>query len=132
MATTQKARAQLERIVELFSSKELPKRISKTYLESNGTPSDKWSLSNRLLMAFSGTHDARGYRQWQNAGRHVKKGAKAVYILGPNTAKVKDADSPEGSRTVVTGFRVIPVFRYEDTEGEKISYVKNEPKKVLP
>lgn len=81
-------------------------------------PSDKWSISNRVIMMFSGTYDARGYRQWNAANRYVKKGSKAVYILGPMTKKVKDENGEEVFK--VFGFRTIPVFRLEDTEGEPL------------
>ena len=30
----------------------------------------RWSWRNQLLTALSGYHDARGYRQWQEVGRH--------------------------------------------------------------
>jgi len=34
------------------------------------------------------TADARVFKQWQKAGRRVKKGAKAFYILAPVKRKV--------------------------------------------
>ena len=67
-------------------------------------------------MAFAGTDDARGYRQWQKAGRHVRKGAKARHILAPMTIRREGKDGEE--RTITIGFRAVPVFRVQDTEGE--------------
>ena len=130
-----RAREQLGRIVELFSSTELPDMLAKTYLEPAGSPSDKWSLGNRLIMTMEGTYDARGYRQWQQVGRHVVKGRKAIYIIGPTMRRRVDVDKETGEETVtayVVGFHSIPVFRYEDTDGEKIKTVKREPRRLPP
>ena len=130
-----RARDQLRRIAELFSSTELPDMLAKTYLEPAGTPSDNWSLGNRLIMTMEGTYDARGYRQWQQAGRHVVRGRKAIYILGPTMRRRVDVDEETGEETVtsyVTGFHAIPVFRYEDTDGERLKTVKREPKRLPP
>lgn len=88
------------------------------FISKVNRPSDKWSLSNRIIMVASGTCDARGYRQWNAANRYVKKGSKAVYILGPMTKKVKDENGEEVFK--VFGFRSIPVFRLEDTDGEPL------------
>ncbi len=130
-----RAREQLARIVELFSSTELPDMLAKSYLEPAGSPSDKWSLGNRLIMTMEGTYDARGYRQWQQVGRHVVRGRKAIYIIGPTMRRRVDVDKETGEETVtsyVVGFHAIPVFRYEDTDGEKIKTVKREPKRLPP
>jgi len=51
--------------------------------------------------------------------RYVKKGAKAFYILAPCIYK-KKADDEE--KEFLTGFKCIPTFRYEDTEGEELDY----------
>ena len=130
-----RAKEQLDKIVKLFSSTELPDMLAKTYLEPTGSPSDKWSLGNRLIMSMEGTYDARGYRQWQQAGRHVVKGSKAIYILGPTMRREVKIDKDTGEETVVchvTGFHAIPVFRYEDTDGERLKTVKREPKRLPP
>jgi hypothetical protein len=63
--------------------------------------------------------DARGFRQWQKADRKVKKGAKALYILAPMFFK-KEEDGEEA--LVLGGFKPVPVFRSEDTEGEPLDY----------
>ncbi|ABK77376.1 hypothetical protein CENSYa_0743 [Cenarchaeum symbiosum A] len=133
LTSTDLARAQLARVVELFSSEDLTTSIEKLYLEGDGTrPSRKWTFSNRMLMMVQGTMDARGYRQWQQAGRHVKRGSKAIYILGPVTRKVRDADDPDKDGVVVVGFRGIPVFRYEDTDGEPLNEVRGAPRGMPP
>ena len=67
---------------------------------------------------LSGTYDARGYNQWKEAERTVKKGAKALYILVPMIYKVKDKpDANEEESKQLKGFKAMPVFKVEDTEG---------------
>jgi hypothetical protein len=116
------AESALSSILELFESGDLPARIAETVIarHEGEAPSATWSLGNQLVCLLSGTADARGFRQWKEVGRHVRKGAKAVYILGPRTRKVTDRDTATGeesTRTIVSGFVGIPVFRFEDTEG---------------
>lgn len=92
----------------------------------SGKPSAKWSSSNRLIMILSGTHDARGYRQWNEVGRHVKAGAWAIYILAPIEVTIKEKSTDESGEEIeqeirmIKGFRAIPVFRVEDTDGEPL------------
>jgi len=49
-------------------------------------PSNRWSLSNRLLMVKQGSMDARTFNDWQKQGRFIKKGSRAIYIFQPITA----------------------------------------------
>jgi len=89
-------------------------------------------------MFMNDTEDARGFRQWQKVGRRVKKRAKAFYILTPVRKKVpvkvkreEERVNDNGEIEVVeieetilvdklVGFKPVPVFRYEDTEGEPL------------
>ena len=75
------------------------------------------------------TSDAKGYRQWQEAGRHVNKGAKAFHILGPRTKKLTDTDDAgqQIEKVVLPGFYTIPVFKVEDTDGEPLPYEPTSP-----
>ena len=90
-------------------------------------------------MLLAGTADARGFRQWQEVGRSVSKGAKAFYILGPVRKKVKTSkealdkhgeSDEEGFRDILIGFKTIPVFRFEDTYGRDLPVY--EPKSPPP
>jgi len=134
VTSTQIAQEQLIKIVECFSRKEMPDYLAKAYLEPTGKPSDRWSWGNRVLMLLHKTHDARGIRQWNEAGRRIKKGAKAVYILGPRniTVEVRNEDGEQEKQSRLTGFRGIPVFRMEDTEGAALKTVLNEPRELPP
>jgi len=65
---------------------------------------------------LQGYSDARGFRQWQQVGRCVKKGQRAFHILAPVTKKGRDEKTSE-EKGVVIGFRAVPVFGLEQTEG---------------
>ena len=143
VTVTEKAKEALARLLEMFRTGELPAAAARLVITDKtgraAKPSDRWSLGNRLLMLAAGTEDARGFNQWQEVGRYVKKGAKAIYILAPVTKKklVRRTETDpetgethviEEERAVITGFRGVPVFRYEDTEGEPLpEYAPPEP-----
>lgn len=124
---------------------DLPDAIAKSYVMTPDVPCSKWSRNNRIFVLLEGTTDARGYKQWQEVGRHVKKGSKAIYILVPRMAVIKDKNSDDNnndgkeangikdakklSRRCI-GFSACPVFRYEDTDGDMLD--EYEPKKLPP
>lgn len=125
----------LSKIVELFKSGEgLPKAISIATFPKFDVPSNLWSLSNRIIMALNGTSDARGFKQWNEVNRYAKKGSKAFYILAPWLARkgnisarrqeedIEEVGKPVHISQVLRGFLAIPVFKVEDTEGEKLDY----------
>jgi antirestriction protein ArdC len=85
-------------------------------------PYRKWSCLNQFVAYLHGTGDARGFRQWKEAGRSVKKGAKAIYILVPMIYKVKKEKEDSETEEKLTGFKAMPVFRVEDTEGVELDY----------
>lgn len=114
-----------ERLVAMMESGDLPAAMARTAIRSmlGQRPSDAWSWGNQLLMILCGTEDARGFKQWKDAGRSVRKGAKAIYILGPRTVTRTVEDEKTGEQRkvpVVVGFVGIPVFRLEDTEGQDL------------
>ena len=116
---TPKVRETLDKIIERFKSGDIPEAVAYTMFPIPDLPSTRWSLLNRTLMFLSGTMDARGIRQWNQANRYVKKGTKAIYILVPYFRKVDD-DGTE--QQVISGFGAKPVFRVEDTNGEPLDY----------
>jgi hypothetical protein len=132
----ERANSELEKIVHLFSSKQLPDLCAKALINSAGKPSSMWSFGNQLLMLLAGTSDARGFRQWSEAGRSVSKGAKAFYILGPVRKRVRRKLSEEHGEPgeqfadILVGFMPVPVFRYEDTNGRDLPVY--EPKTPPP
>lgn len=87
---------------------------------------------NRFVMICAGTFDARTFLQWKEVNRGVVKGSKAIHILAPIVRKhAKSRDDEEEERSYISGYRAIPVFRYEDTTGaplpEKIEVLKKTP-----
>jgi hypothetical protein len=83
------------------------------------SPGEKRSFLNRIITLSAGTKDARTFLQWKDVGRMVKKGSRAIYILAPivrKTTEIND-DGEAEPRSFVSGFRALPVFRYEDTIG---------------
>ena len=125
-------------LMAMFASSNFPTQIAMTIIrkaEGDIIPSDSWSLGNRLLMAAQGSNDARGFRQWGEVGRHIKKGSKAIHIFAPLTKKIVEKDKVTGEETEqikIFGFRPIPVFRYEDTEGEPLPTFDYKPKQYPP
>jgi len=115
----------IQGIVARFEEGDIPEAIAYSLFPAPDIPSSQWSLLNRVLLFLAGTIDARGIRQWNQAGRKVKKGSKAIYILVPRMVK-KESDAGE-ERDVLIGFMCRPVFRVEDTEGEPLDY---EPPKL--
>ena len=131
----ERANVELEKIIRLFSTAQLPDLCAKALITAPDKPSSKWSFGNQLLMLLSGTSDARGYRQWEDAGRHVRRGSKAFYILGPVFVRklLESADPSEDDEVeVLVGFRGIPVFRVEETEGAELpTYKPRNPPPLL-
>lgn len=119
----------INRVLELIEKEELEK-VALAVFRGNCKPSDKWSFFNRLIMLMNNTADARGFRQWESVGRRVKKGAKAFHILAPIHKKVpvkvrREEDGDEETEEIIyvdklVGFKAVPVFRYEDTEGKPL------------
>ncbi len=116
-----KAETAAKAILDLFKQPNtLPEALAPMFIHrSDNVPCRSWSWSNQLLTALAGTSDARGYRQWQEVGRHVKKGSRAFNILAPCKRKITetDDDGKRAERVIIFGFRSVPVFRYDDTEG---------------
>ena len=134
--TTEKAKQVLDDLVTRLQSGQVnfTGDVTKTFIDAKkfNKPSSSWSFGNLILMCYFGnTLDARTYRQWEKAGRYVKKGSKSFCILAPNTIKIKEKNDQgiESERTIITGFRGLPVFRIEDTEGDSVNY---EPKELPP
>jgi hypothetical protein len=104
-------------ILNRFKKGDIPECVALSMYPVPEIPAKNWSFLNRTIMIMRGTSDARGFRQWEQAGRKVKKGAKAFYILAPLIFKNKKSEE-----LLVKGFKPVPVFRLEDTEGEPLDY----------
>ena len=69
----EKITSTLHNIIQLFEAGNVPEAIAIATFPRFDVPSSAWSLANRLLMMIAGTSDARGWQQWQMAGRYIKK-----------------------------------------------------------
>lgn len=108
----------METLLKMFKEENL-ETVTRAIFKGNDIPADKWSFLNRLLMYCNNSEDARGFNQWKKAGRYIKKGSHAFYILAPSFKKVIDENTSE-EKQILAGFRAVPVFRFEDTEGAPI------------
>ena len=95
----------LEKILDLFKTGDVPKAIAYSMFPIPDIPAAKWSLCNRTLMFFSGTCDGRGFNLWRQTGRHVKKGAKAFFILAPRFGKKENGEGEE--ERYLAGFLIL-------------------------
>lgn len=80
-----------------------------------------YSFNNTLLIMFQCPHASKvaGYKTWQELGRQVKKGSKAIRILAPMIIKKEDEKTGE-ERSQIVGFRYVNVFDISQTEGEEV------------
>lgn len=121
MKLSDKAQASLNKVIEKFQNGDLSPitHCARIHLSSDA-PASKWSFGNRVLaFAQTGEIDCRGFRQWQEAGRQVKKGSHAAFILTPVTIKKsqeQDGQTKEWYQCI--GFSSIAVFASAMTEGE--------------
>jgi antirestriction protein ArdC len=134
--SSSKVQEATDKLLKLWESGQLPEVAARSVIQrqQDSRPSDSWSLSNNILQFLHGTDDARGFRQWEQVGRKVRKGSKAFYILGPCTKKITDRndEGKEVSRVVVIGFKGIPVFRLQDTDGAEVIYPDYKPVELPP
>lgn len=98
----------------------LPAPLATIFIwRKDGSPCRSWSWRNQMLAALKGHKDARGFRQWQEVGRHVKKGEKSFTILSPCVKRVVDEKTGE-EKSVVVGFRGTAVFGVGQTDGDPL------------
>jgi hypothetical protein len=135
----------LDELVEKIDSEatsQFVKARIELFSDGSDIPCHRWSMMNQFSVFLSGTHDARGIRQWNMAGRSVKNGAHALYIFVPMLYRQKPEAKPESEKQdgmnsetsgdaemsesepvkTITGFKEMPVFRVEDTDGAPLDY----------
>lgn len=104
-------------------------------MSSNGM--NRWSANNRLLAVMQMLHRGHdleglhlmGFRQWEQMDRHVNKGEKAVWILAPMPRKIteEDANGDTITKTVITGFKPVPVYDVSQTSGKPLAEMPLRP-----
>lgn len=126
----------LDGILAQFASGDIPNLVSIAMFPSSNSPSENWSLMNRIIMVNAGTFDARTFNQWLKVGRKVSKGSKAFNILAPITrtyeVETDDPSKEKEKRQYISGFRGLPVFRQEDTDGDPLPCEQKLAEQKLP
>jgi hypothetical protein len=119
-------------IVKAFENPgSLPGPIATLFIKTGSDiPCRRWSWRNQLLVALAGYSDARGFRQWQQVNRWVKKGEKSFLILAPVLKTVKDEDTGK-EKEILLGFRGIPVFGIGQTDGEALPPADQEATRLV-
>ena len=84
----------------------------------------KYSFNNVMLIAAQRPDATRvaGYRKWQELGRQVRKGEKAIKILGYSTKKITKTDPETGDEIEdrLVRYPVLSVFDISQTDGDPI------------
>ncbi|HLC78858.1 MAG TPA: ArdC-like ssDNA-binding domain-containing protein [archaeon] len=84
----------------------------------------QYSYRNQLLIHVQKPHASRvaGFRKWNDLGRHIKAGSKAIKILAPYQKKVKEKDLATGEEKEVTRtyFWPVNVFDISQTDGKEL------------
>jgi antirestriction protein ArdC len=119
-----KAECAATQIVAAFQAGNLPQALAPIFVHRHDNlPMRKWSWHNQLLCIIGGCSDARGFRQWEEVGRHVKKGDRAgTFILCPCVRKETAADESgqRVERQRVYGFKAQAVFDVAQTDGAEL------------
>lgn len=128
-------------LIKIFEDQTYPDQIALTIIRRRDDdplikmPCQKYSLGNQLIMIFIGKTELCGtYKQWQAVGRQVRKGSHAFSIYAPlaKTIKETDATGKETEKTILVGFRPVPVFAVEATDGEALEKYDYTPKTLPP
>lgn len=123
--TGDKVKDTINSILNSFKTGEALNIVTEAMNPSFIVPCANYSYNNRFIIMLHGTSDARGFYQWRSVGRNVKKGEHSFYILAPMMRKIKEIDKLTGEEITkerITGFRAVPVFRAEQTEGKPLNY----------
>lgn len=123
MKLSDKAQLSIQKLIQKFKEGDISAISSVARLRLDPrAPAHKWSFTNKILAYMqAGELDCRGFGQWKETGRQVKKGSKAVYIIRPITVKQTVVENgQEKENLLCVGFSTIPVFKASDTEGERL------------
>ena len=144
-ARAERVQTALASLVRQFEEGTVSALVSELVLRrqagDSGAPSSTWSISNQMLMLIHGTHDARGFKQWLAVGRRIRKGGKAFSILAPwflravgigPAGEAEQTDEGGEAARVLRGFNPVPVFRFEDTEGDPLETYDYSPPSAPP
>ena len=118
-----RAQETAQALLEAFRAGRVAAPLANVFLQFDDSPCRRWSYLNRLAVALAGYDDARGFRQWQDVGRHVKKGQHGFPILVPILKNRTETDKETGEERTcksLVGFGSTIVFGYEQTDGAEL------------
>lgn len=118
MKLSEKAQAALDKVIRQFEEGDLTDMVQAlAILPAPGAPCYSWTFSNRALLAAQKyTVDGRGFNQWREVGRKVKKGATAGYIFAPYM-RGTDTIGQDGKKVYeLKGWHTVAVFAAHETE----------------
>jgi|TARA_R110002110_G_scaffold198675_3_gene409064 antirestriction protein ArdC len=130
-----KAEGIADSLVQQFKTGNVPEVISNVFIKHEEMPHCKsWSWNNQMLACMHGSTDAMTYKSWKSKGRTVKKGERAFLILAPvkKSGWKTDTSGDKEKFNYLCGFRAMPVFGLEQTEGEPIDYGAAQHVEQLP
>lgn len=127
-----KAKKALSTVVRKFQSGDLSPLVDVARVKlAADAPAAKWSFSN-LVLAYAQTNcmDCRGYRQWQAAGRQVRRGSHGAFIFGPRMMPELDDNGDKTMR--MRGVVAISVHPITNTDGDDTDALTYEPAELPP
>jgi len=142
MTLSDMAKESLAKVVERFQAGDLSPIVQAALIPlPENAPALKWTPRNRMLAYAQGNCiDCRGYKQWQKAGRQVRKKRDdektlAVWISAPRTYKKTKEDGEEEARVWFTYIPVYPIHNTEAIEGlpfdEVLTYEPKQPPPLM-
>jgi hypothetical protein len=129
MAANEKIQAIARDLLSAFETGALPAALAQVFIRRNiDVPSKYWTWTNRTIGILRGHVYAAGFRQWEQFGRHVRKGERCFYILAPKLRKEEAEEEGESSeQRVLVGYQPVAVFGYLQTEGDPLPGAEDEP-----
>jgi hypothetical protein len=130
MAANEKIQTIAQDLLTAFQSDALPAALAQVFIRRDiEVPSKHWTWTNRAVGILRGHVYAAGFRQWEQLGRHVKKGERSFHILAPRLRKDEDdsGDGESGDRLILVGYQPIAVFGYLQTDGAPLPGAEDEP-----
>lgn len=85
-----------------------------------------WGNCALIAMQRPDATQVAGFKAWQQLGRQVRRGEKAIRIMAPMVVKEHDSAGDETGETF-TLFRAVSVFDIAQTDGEPLPQPPREP-----
>lgn len=109
-------------VEELMTSEGWQKHLDSMSKFHNYSFNNQWLISHQM----PGATKVSSFKNWQELGRQVNKGEKALSVLAPIMLTLRDAngnpiiDDNGKERKIPRGYRAIPVFDISQTSGEPL------------